>query len=37
VDTTVIENAKCKKPLTQSIQEIQETMRRPNLRIIDIE
>jgi hypothetical protein len=28
---------KCKKILTQNIQEIQDTMRRPNLRIIGIE
>jgi hypothetical protein len=27
---------KCKKTLTQNIQEIQDTMRRPNLRIIGI-
>jgi hypothetical protein len=27
-DTTVKENAKCKKLLTQNIQEIQDTMRR---------
>jgi uncharacterized coiled-coil protein SlyX len=37
IDTTVKENAKCKNLLTQNIQEIQGTMRRPNLRIIDIE
>jgi chromosome segregation ATPase len=37
IDTTVKENAKCKKILTQNIQEIQDTMRRPNLRIICIE
>jgi hypothetical protein len=37
MDTTVKENAKCKKILTQNIQEIQNTMRRPNLRIIGIE
>ena len=30
-------NAKCKKILTQNIQEIQDTMRRPNLRIIGIQ
>jgi hypothetical protein len=30
-------NAKCKKILTQNIQEIQDTMRRPNLRVIVIE
>jgi hypothetical protein len=28
---------KCKKILTQNIQEIQDTMRRPNLKIISIE
>ena len=37
IDTTVKENTKCKKLLTQNIQEIQDTMRRPNLRIIGIE
>ena len=37
IDTTVKENAKCKKILTQNIQEIQDTMRRPNLRIIGID
>jgi hypothetical protein len=31
---TIKENAKCKKNLTQNIQEIQDTMRRPNLWII---
>jgi predicted nucleic acid-binding Zn-ribbon protein len=36
IDTTVKENEKCKKLLTQNIQEIQDTMRRPNLRIIGI-
>ena len=34
IGTTIKENAKCKKTLTQNIQEIQDTMRRPNLRII---
>jgi hypothetical protein len=34
IDTTVKENAKCKKLLTQIIQEIQYTRRRPKLRII---
>jgi chromosome segregation ATPase len=34
ISTTIKENAKCKKVLTQNIQEIQDTMRRPNLRII---
>jgi hypothetical protein len=45
IDTTVKKkkkkekrkNAKYKKLLTQNIQEIQDTMRRPNLRIIAIE
>jgi hypothetical protein len=36
-DTTAKEYAKCKKILTQSIQEIEDTKRRPNLRIISIE
>jgi hypothetical protein len=33
---TIKENAKCKKILTKKIQKIQDTMRRPNLRIIGI-
>jgi hypothetical protein len=33
----VKENTKSKKLLTQNIQEIQDTVRRPNLRIIGIE
>jgi chromosome segregation ATPase len=37
IDTTVKENAKCKKLLTQNIQEIQDTMRRANQRILGIE
>jgi hypothetical protein len=37
IDLTVKENAKCKKLLTQNIQEIQDSIRRPNLRIIGIE
>jgi hypothetical protein len=42
IDTIVKENAKkkckkCKKLLTQNIQEIQDTMRKPNLKIIGIE
>jgi chromosome segregation ATPase len=37
IDTTIKENAKCKKILTQNIQEIQDTMRRPNLRIIGVD
>jgi uncharacterized protein involved in exopolysaccharide biosynthesis len=35
--TTIKENAKCKKKLTQTIQEIQDTMRRPNLQIIGVD
>jgi predicted ribosome quality control (RQC) complex YloA/Tae2 family protein len=35
--TTIKENAKCKKILTQNIQEIQDTMRRPNLLIIGVD
>ena len=34
ISTTIKENTKCKKILTQNIQEIQDTMRRPNLRKI---
>jgi hypothetical protein len=37
MDTPIKENAKCKKILTQHIQEIQDTMRRPNPQIIGIE
>jgi hypothetical protein len=37
ISTTVKENAKCKKILTQNIREIQDTMRRPNLRIIGVD
>jgi hypothetical protein len=37
MDTTIKENAKLKKIITQNIQEIQDTMRRPNLRIIGID
>jgi hypothetical protein len=37
IDTTVKENAESKKLLTQNTQEIQDTMRRPNLRIMGIE
>jgi hypothetical protein len=36
MDTTIKENSKCKKILTQNIKEIQDTMRRPNPRIIGI-
>ena len=36
IGITIKENAKCKKILTQNIQEIQDTMRRPNLRIIGV-
>jgi hypothetical protein len=37
IDTTVNENSNHKKLLTQNTQEIQDTMKRPNLRIIRIE
>jgi hypothetical protein len=33
IDITIKENAKCKMILTQNIQEIQDTMRRPNLSV----
>ena len=36
IDTTVKSNPKCKMPLTQNIQEIQDTMKRQNLMIIGI-
>jgi chromosome segregation ATPase len=35
--TTIKENAKCKKLRIQNIQEIQNTMRRPNVRLIGID
>jgi chromosome segregation ATPase len=35
--TTIKENSRCKKILTQNIQEVQDTMRRPNLKIIGVE
>jgi hypothetical protein len=34
IGTTIKENAKCKKILSKNTQEIQDTMRRPNLQII---
>jgi chromosome segregation ATPase len=37
IDTTIKENEKYKKILTQNTQEIQDAMRRPNLRIMSIE
>jgi hypothetical protein len=33
IDTTIKENAKSKKALSQNIQENQDTLRRPNIRI----
>jgi hypothetical protein len=36
MDTTIKNNAKWKKILTQNIQENQDTIRRPNLGIIGI-
>jgi hypothetical protein len=35
--TTIKENTKCKKIPTQNIEEIQDTMRRPNLEIIRVD
>jgi uncharacterized coiled-coil protein SlyX len=37
IDITVKENAKSKMLLTKNIQKVQDTMRRPNLRIIGTE
>ena len=37
IDTIVKENVKCKKLLTPTIQEIHDTIRSPNLRIIGVE
>ena len=37
MNTTIKENANCKKILTQNIQKIQDTMRRPNLWIIGVD
>jgi hypothetical protein len=37
MDTTTKENTKCKKILTQNIQEFQDTMRRPHLGIIGVD
>ena len=37
MDTTIKENAKSKMLLTQNIQEIQDTVRRSNLRIIGVD
>jgi chromosome segregation ATPase len=37
IGTTIKENAKCKKILTQNIKEIQDSMRRPNLQIIGVD
>jgi hypothetical protein len=37
MDTTIKDNAKCKKILTQNIQEIQDTVRRPKLWIIGVD
>jgi hypothetical protein len=37
IGTTIKENEKCKKILTQNIQEIQGTIRRQNLRIIGVD
>ena len=37
IDSSVKENIKSNKSLTQNIQEIWDTMKRPNLKIISIE
>jgi hypothetical protein len=37
IDTTIKRNSKCKNVLTQNIKEVQDTMRRPDLRIVGIE
>jgi hypothetical protein len=37
MERTIKENAKCKKILTQNIQEIQDTVRKPNLWIIGVD
>jgi hypothetical protein len=37
ISTTIKENAKCKKILTQSIQEIQDKMKRPKLKIVGVD
>jgi chromosome segregation ATPase len=37
MDTTIKENGKRKKILTQNVQEIQDKMRRPNLQIIGVD
>jgi hypothetical protein len=37
MDTTIKENEKCKKILTQNIQKIRDKMRKPNLQIIGVD
>jgi chromosome segregation ATPase len=37
MDTTIKENAKCKKILTQNIQEMQDKIRRPHRQIIGVD
>ena len=37
IGTTIKDNEKCKKILIQNIQDIQDTMRRPNLWIIGVD
>jgi hypothetical protein len=34
IDTNIKENTKSKKLLTQNIQEIQDTMKRPKIRVL---
>jgi hypothetical protein len=37
MDTTIKEKAECKNILTKNIQEMQDTMRKPNLSIIGVD
>jgi hypothetical protein len=37
IGTTIKENGKCKKIITQNIQKIKDTMRRRNLQIIGVD
>ena len=37
IGTTIKENTQCKKIITQNMQEIQDTMRRPNVQIIGVD
>jgi hypothetical protein len=37
MDSTIKEHAKCKNILTQNIQEVQDIVKRPKLRVIGID